>query len=86
MMRCGRFCWLLLTLSWAEPGSALPVTVDTAWLADHLEDSGLVLVDMTADPVQYRRFHLPGARYLSPRALVKKQGRSESAHARQRRS
>lgn len=73
MMRCGRFCWLLLlALSWAEPGSASPVTVDTAWLADHLEDSGLVLVDMTADPVQYRRFHLPGARYLSPRALVDK--------------
>ena len=73
MMTCGRFYWLLLlALSWAEPGSASPVTVDTSWLADHLDDSGLVLIDMTADPVQYRRFHLSGARYLSPRALIEK--------------
>ena len=72
-MRCRRFYWLLvLALSWAGPVSASPVTVDTAWLASHLDDPGLVLVDMTADPVQYRRFHLPGARYLTPRTLIEK--------------
>jgi len=63
--------WLMvLLLSWVGLVCAEPVAVDAAWLAKRVDDPGIVLVDMTADPMQYRRFHLPGARYLSPRALV----------------
>ena len=49
---------------------ASPVTVDTEWLANRLSDPELVLVDMSADAMQYRRFHLPGARYLPPAVLM----------------
>jgi len=52
--------WLMvLLLSWVGLVCAEPVAVDAAWLAKRIDDPGIVLVDMTADPMQYRRFHLP---------------------------
>ncbi len=51
---------------------AAPVMVDGAWLKAHLNDPGLVLVDMTSDDTQYQRFHLPGAVRLPYQALVQK--------------
>ena len=42
--------------------------VSTDWLAQHISDTNLVLVDMTDDP-QYQRFHLPGAVHLPYQAI-----------------
>jgi thiosulfate/3-mercaptopyruvate sulfurtransferase len=40
---------------------AAPVTVETDWLARHMYDANVVIVDMTADDMQYSRYHIPGA-------------------------
>ena len=37
--------------------------VSTDWLAQHINDANLILIDMT-DDIQYQRFHLPGAIHL----------------------
>lgn len=57
---------------WVEWALAFPVLVTTDWVAAHLDDKNIVLVDMAGDPNQYRRFHLPGAYYLPYGALVEK--------------
>jgi hypothetical protein len=51
--------------------SAAPVMVTTDWLAKHLEDPNLVIVDMSSDETQYSRFHVPGASYLPYYYLVR---------------
>jgi len=51
--------------------SAAPVLVSTEWLARHLEDPNLVIVDMSSDDTQYSRFHLPRATYLPYYYLVR---------------
>ena len=56
----------------AQTLHAEPVLVTTDWVADHMNDPDIVLVDMSVEPNQYRRFHLPGARYLPYAMLVKK--------------
>jgi thiosulfate/3-mercaptopyruvate sulfurtransferase len=69
--------WLTVWFAiFAQTLRAEPVLVTTDWVADHLNDSDVVLLDMSVDPTQYRRFHLPGARYLPYDLLVKK-GRDE---------
>lgn len=40
---------------------AAPVMVETDWLAVHMHDTNVVIVDMTADELQYSRYHIPGA-------------------------
>ena len=63
--------WLGLCLAMgARLVCAEPVLVSTDWVARHLGDPDLVLVDMAVEPIQYRRFHLPGARYLPYDSLV----------------
>jgi thiosulfate/3-mercaptopyruvate sulfurtransferase len=42
-----------------------PLLVDTAWLATHLGDRNLRIVDMVSERRDYRRGHLPGAVYLN---------------------
>lgn len=66
--------FVLLVILFLSAGglAAEPILVDSDWLAHRLEDPQIVLVDMTLDPYQYRRFHLPGARYLPPSALTRK--------------
>ena len=49
---------------------AAPVLVDSAWLEEHLQDSQVVMVDMTDDDLQYTRFHLPGAVRLAYHELL----------------
>jgi len=49
---------------------AAPVLVDSAWLEEHLQDSQVVMVDMTDDGLQYTRFHLPGAVRLAYHELL----------------
>ena len=60
----------ILVLSISVAGAA-PVLVSTEWLAGRLGDEKLVIVDMSSDPMQYQRFHLPGAVYLSYRSLIR---------------
>ena len=54
-------------------------SIDTNWLAKHLSDKQLVVIDMS-DQTQYQRFHIPGARFLPYNALnrVNKSGVSLS--------
>lgn len=63
---------LLLYVMPALGLAAAPPLVTTAWVAERLEDPGIVLVDMSSAPMQYERFHLPGAVHLPYRALVRK--------------
>ncbi len=58
----------LLMLLLPAAAAATPLVVDTAWLAEHYRDPGVVVVDMS-DDLQYRRFHVPGARHLPYGAL-----------------
>jgi thiosulfate/3-mercaptopyruvate sulfurtransferase len=48
-------CTVLSPAAWA-----MPPLVDSDWLATHLEDSQLVLLDVQS-PEYYRQVHLPGA-------------------------
>ncbi|OQX45944.1 MAG: hypothetical protein B0D86_02545, partial [Candidatus Sedimenticola endophacoides] len=42
-------------------GSAFAsVAVDGGWLEPRLDDPDLILIDMSSDPTQYQRFHIPG--------------------------
>ena len=66
------FGWLVTLLLSAGCLAAEPILVNSDWLASRLDDPQIVLIDMTLDPYQYRRFHLPGARYLPPSALTRK--------------
>lgn len=53
--------WLImLLLGLCTRTFAGSLFVDTDWVAKHLQDTDLVLVDMS-DNLQYTRFHLPGA-------------------------
>jgi thiosulfate/3-mercaptopyruvate sulfurtransferase len=51
-----------LTLNAAE--RALPYFVSTQWLADHLKDSDLVVLQTSFSRGEYNGGHLPGARFL----------------------
>jgi len=48
------------------------VSVDSDWLEQHLNDSGLVLIDMSADSTQYQRFHIPGAIHFPYKYLTQR--------------
>lgn len=64
-----RLIAVLIILGWMLVGSAsadpVPLLVDTAWLAAHLGDRNLRIVDMVSERRDYRRRHIPGAVYLS---------------------
>ena len=45
---------------------SLPASVSTAWLADHLNDPGLIVLQVTSLRRDYLAGHIPGARYLWP--------------------
>lgn len=51
-------------------GAAEPVMVTSEWLAEHRNDAGLVLVDMSSEDAQYSRFHIPGAVRIGYQELV----------------
>jgi thiosulfate/3-mercaptopyruvate sulfurtransferase len=48
----------------AENGYAKPVLVSTDWLADHLEDSNVVVAEVDENPDLYDEGHIPGASKL----------------------
>ena len=62
-------CLLLLPVLSAH---AAPVYVEHDWLAKNLENKDVIVLDMTADNVQYLRFHIPGAIRLSYHDIVTK--------------
>src|SRR5919201_1579956 len=45
----------------AEDGYAKPVLVTTEWLAEHLNDDGIVVAEVDEDPDLYDDGHIPGA-------------------------
>ncbi len=48
----------------------LPSVVSTSWLADHLRDPSLVILQVSSHRRQYLEGHIPGARFLWPDWLV----------------
>jgi len=65
------FALFSLLVGMTASAYAAPVLVSTDWLAKHLKDPDLVLIDMSSDETQYSRFHLPGASYLPYYYLVR---------------
>src|ERR671923_2089056 len=45
----------------AENGYAKPVLVTTDWLAEHLNDGGIVVAEVDENPDLYEEAHIPGA-------------------------
>ncbi|HSL64741.1 MAG TPA: sulfurtransferase [Gaiellaceae bacterium] len=45
----------------AESGYAKPVLVDTAWVAEHLDDPSVVVAEVDENPDLYDEGHVPGA-------------------------
>src|SRR5919109_3111293 len=45
----------------AENGYAKPVLVTTDWLAEHLDDGGIVVAEVDENPDLYEEGHIPGA-------------------------
>ncbi|ROR32687.1 sulfurtransferase [Inmirania thermothiophila] len=62
----------LAALVLAGAARAAPPLVDGAWLQARLGDPDVVIVDMSGDETQYRRFHIPGAVHLPFGALVQR--------------
>jgi thiosulfate/3-mercaptopyruvate sulfurtransferase len=57
---------LLSVFSFAGAGAAHPeMVVSAQWLADHLKDPKVVVLHVADKVSDYRRGHIPGARYLS---------------------
>lgn len=69
--------WLLVSLGLVIGAEAAPVLVDGAWLEPRLEDRRLVIVDMSEEPIQYARFHIPGAVRLDYSALFRRGSRGK---------
>jgi thiosulfate/3-mercaptopyruvate sulfurtransferase len=69
MLRIVQACVVSVLLC-TGAAQAAPVLVDSAWLEEHLQDSQVVIVDMTDDDLQYTRFHLPGALRLAYHELL----------------
>ena len=52
-------------LAWAAAYGNPQLLVDTQWLAAHLNDRDLRIIDMRNSPEEYAAGHIPGAIYLS---------------------
>ncbi|HTR37799.1 MAG TPA: sulfurtransferase [Bryobacteraceae bacterium] len=56
---------LLPLLAAAAPAVRSNMLVSTGWLADHLNDSKVVIVEVSRDRTEYDAGHIPGARFLA---------------------
>jgi len=70
-MKIGILKYFLLfsVFTWSTIQAA-PVAVSTDWLAKHLNDDKIAVIDMSSNETQYQRFHLPNAIYLPYHALI----------------
>ena len=57
--------FLLPVLATAAPAVRSNMLVSTGWLADHLKDPKVVIVEVSRDRTAYDAGHIPGARYLA---------------------
>jgi thiosulfate/3-mercaptopyruvate sulfurtransferase len=62
--------WLIIADAGGETASSPDMLVATEWLERHLEDDGLVVVQVEAQPAQYSNGHIPGARWLPYERIV----------------
>ncbi|MFN7957025.1 MAG: rhodanese-like domain-containing protein [Holophagaceae bacterium] len=56
------------------PKSRPELLVSTAWLAEHLRDPDLVLLHVADTFADYKRGHIPGARYLATAKFIDNSG------------
>lgn len=68
---------LLGFMATAANAESSPVMVSTKWLAKHINDKHLVLIDMSSDDTQYARFHLPDAIRLPYYSLILRKKKGE---------
>jgi len=63
-------------LALAQPAPALRTNmlVSTAWLAEHLKDPNLVILHVADSFADYKRGHLPGARFLATGKFIDNSG------------
>lgn len=62
---------VLLSVAAASDAPAHPeLLVSTQWLAGHLSDSNLVIVHIARKNDDYRKAHIPGARYLAVTSIA----------------
>lgn len=59
-----RLVLVVLIAAAAETAAAEPLLVDGAWLLARLGDPKIRIVDMTTEPEDYQKRHVPGAVYL----------------------
>src|SRR5260370_7449787 len=55
---------VLPLLSAAAPAVRSDMLVSTDWLAQHLKDPNIVILQVSRDPTAYDAGHIPGARFL----------------------
>ncbi len=58
----------------APPAVRTGLLASTAWLAEHLKDTDLVLVHVADTFADYRRGHIPGARFLATGKFIDNAG------------
>jgi thiosulfate/3-mercaptopyruvate sulfurtransferase len=55
---------LATSLAFAQPPAHPELLVSTSWLADHLKDPNVVIVQISRKDDDYKKQHIPGARFL----------------------
>jgi thiosulfate/3-mercaptopyruvate sulfurtransferase len=81
-MRCFVLVSLLMVASYAvgqqkpaasanPAGVRLEMLVSTKWLAGHLKDPNVVILHLADNVGDYKRGHIPGARYLAMKKITK---------------
>ena len=83
-MRCFALVSLLLVASYAvgqKPTASAnsdrvrsEMLVSTKWLADHLKDPNVVILHLADNISDYKRGHIPGARYLAMKKITTDNG------------
>ncbi|MBK9797704.1 MAG: sulfurtransferase [Holophagaceae bacterium] len=65
----------LLLAQPAPPALRIEMLVSTTWLAEHLKDPNLVLLHVADTFADYKRGHIPGARFLATGKFVDNTGK-----------
>ncbi len=68
------FLALAATAAIAAPKPRPELVVSTEWLARHLKDPRVVVLDVSRDRARYDQGHIPGARYVPWKELVVDRG------------